>query len=330
MKLAIASGKGGTGKTTVATNLAFVAAQAGCDVVYADCDVEEPNGHLFLKPALTGEQAVNKRIPEVDARRCNGCGECARFCQFHAIVCLGERALVYPELCHACGGCGLVCPQQAITEGVREIGVVEWGQADGIHFFHGRLRVGESQSPPVIRAVKETVPLADLILFDAPPGTSCPVVETVRQSDFVLLVTEPTPFGLHDLRLALDMASALKADCGVVINRALAGRPETGQFCRQTGVPILAEIPDDLGVAQAYSQGKLAVEAVPGLRRVFAQLLLSLACIARTEILDEKVRVNLEQMAQVPKKTLPDGSDCGLQERVPQEAPGETGLFSAT
>jgi MinD superfamily P-loop ATPase len=328
MKLAIASGKGGTGKTTVATNLAFVANQAGCDVAYADCDVEEPNGHLFLKPALTGKQAVNKPTPKVDARRCNGCGECVRFCQFHAIVCLGAQALVYPELCHACGGCALVCPQEAITEVLSEIGLVEWGLADGIQFFQGILRVGEPQSPPVIRAVKAAVPPAALILFDAPPGTSCPVVETVRQTDFLLLVTEPTPFGLHDLKLAVDMAKALKVDCGVVINRALVGRPEARQLCREAGLPVLAEIPDDLGVARAYSQGKLAVEAVPGLRRLFAQLLLNLAGIARTEIFDGRVRLNLDQMTQTPSQNSSDENDGVLQERVQPPASGETGSFS--
>jgi MinD superfamily P-loop ATPase len=276
VKLAIASGKGGTGKTTVATNLAFVAAQEGWNVVYADCDVEEPNGHLFLKPCLTGTEAVNKRIPKVDAQQCNGCGECARFCQFHAILCLGTQVLVYPELCHACGGCNLVCPQQAITEELREIAEVEWGQAKGIHFYQGRLRVGESQSPPAIRAVKAAVPPAGLILFDAPPGTSCPVVETVRQSDFLLLVTEPTPFGLHDLRLALEMARTLEVDCGVVINRAVAGRWEAREFCHEAGLPILAEIPDDLAVARTYSDGNLVAEAVPGFRQEFSELLKNL------------------------------------------------------
>ena len=281
MKIAIASGKGGTGKTTLATNLAFVASQAGRNVIYADCDVEEPNGHLFLKPVLTGKQTIHKRIPEVDRQRCDGCGECARFCQFHAIMCLSAQAVVYSELCHACGGCKHVCPRNAIGETLQEIGHLEWGRSGNLRFFQGVLRIGEPQSPPIIRAIKASLPPAALVFLDAPPGTSCPVVETVRDVDLLLLVTEPTPFGLHDLKLALEMAKTLKVRCGAIINRALPGRPEARRLCEQNNLPVLAEIPDTLAIAQAYSQGDLAVETVPQLRDTMLQLLSNLTALCR-------------------------------------------------
>ena len=315
MKIVIASGKGGTGKTTVATNLAWVAALAGGEAAYADCDVEEPNGHLFLKPALSGKQAIHKRIPVVDHERCAGCGECAKFCRFHALVCLNGKALVSSDLCHACGGCQWVCPQQAITEALREIGGVGWGRAGKLQFVHGCLQVGQAQSPPVIHAVKAAVAPAELTILDAPPGTSCPVVATARGADFLLLVAEPTPFGLYDLGLALEMARTLRLDCGVVINRARAGRLEARQFCQRARLPVLAEIPDDLAVAKAYSEGVLAVEAVPGLRQVFAQLLLRLASTVKGGALPEKVRRNLEKFAQAAE--APAGTNVQTPKILP-------------
>ena len=220
MQIAIASGKGGTGKTTVATNLAYVASRNGQSVAYLDCDVEEPNGHIFLKPEITDRKPVGSLIPQVDAEKCTLCGECGEICQYSAIVRVGEKVLVYPELCHGCGGCSLVCPADAITEVSREIGVLETGRAGAIQFAQGLLNVGEAMSPPVIRAVKSTAFQADLTIVDAPPGTSCPVIEAVRGADFVILVTEPTPFGFHDLKLAVEMVRVLKLPFGVVINRA--------------------------------------------------------------------------------------------------------------
>jgi MinD superfamily P-loop ATPase len=189
VRVAIASGKGGTGKTTVATNMAYVASRNGRSVAYVDCDVEEPNGHLFLKPEISQRTPVGHLIPEVDEERCTQCGQCGEICQYSAIVCLGQKVLVYPELCHACGGCSLVCPTDAITEVPREIGVLEAGHAGPIHFVHGLLNVGEAMSPPVIRAVKKAAPAADWQIIDAPPGTSCPVIESIRDCDYVLLVT---------------------------------------------------------------------------------------------------------------------------------------------
>ena len=273
MQIAIASGKGGTGKTTVATNLAHIASRNGQCVAYLDCDVEEPNGHIFLKPEITDRKPVANPIPRVDAEKCTLCGECGEICQYSAIVCVGKQVLVYPELCHGCGGCLLVCPAGAITEAPREIGVLETGQAGAIRFAQGLLNIGHPMSPPLIKAVKSTACETDLTIVDAPPGTSCPVIEAVRGADFVMLVTEPTPFGLHDLKLAVEMVRVLKLPFGVVINRADLGGRETHSYCYAQRIPILQEIPDDRKLAEAYSRGVMACEALPGYESIFAGLL---------------------------------------------------------
>jgi MinD superfamily P-loop ATPase len=276
MKLGIASGKGGTGKTTVAANLAVTLARHGQTVAYVDCDVEAPNGHLFLKPTLAREHPVVRHVPRVDHERCLLCGACARICRFNAIVCLPDQVLVYDELCHSCGGCALVCPAGAITEESHPMGVVKTGAAGSVQFVSGTLNVGEATSPPVIRAAKKAAPAVDWTILDAPPGTACPMIETTRDCDFVLLVTEPTPFGLHDLRLAVEVAKTLQRSCGVVINRTTPRATETLEWCEQMRVPILAEIPDDVAIARAYSQGQLITESVPGLQQIFDQLRLRL------------------------------------------------------
>ena len=233
MKIAIASGKGGTGKTTVATNLAHVAARNGQSVAYLDCDVEEPNGRIFLQPEITHSKAVHMLIPQVDEAKCTLCGKCAQICQYSAIVRLGKKVLTFPELCHACGGCSLVCSDDAITEVPREVGLLETGQAGSIQFVQGTLNIGEAKSPPVIKAVKTAAPEVDLVIVDAPPGTSCPVIESLRGCDSVVLVTEPTPFGLNDLKLAVEMVRALEMPFAVVINRAGIGDRAVHEYCNQ-------------------------------------------------------------------------------------------------
>ena len=268
----IASGKGGTGKTTVATNLACVAARAGRSVAYLDCDVEAPNGHVFLKPALDRSSPVGTLIPEVDEAKCTYCGACGEICQYSAIVSMEPVVLVFPELCHGCGGCSLVCPCEAITEVLHETGKIEIGSAGAIGFVHGLLKVGQAMSPPVIKAVKAACPAADLVVLDAPPGTSCPVVESVRGSDYVVLVTEPTPFGLNDLELAVAMVRVLAVPFGVVINRADMGDRRTELYCEREDIAVLAEIPDDRRIAEAYSRGEMIYDAVPEYRPLFEAL----------------------------------------------------------
>ncbi len=262
MQIAIASGKGGTGKTTVATNLARVLSGTR-PVQYVDCDVEEPNGHLFLQPQITSSQSAGILVPVLDLDRCTRCGACSQLCQYHAIANLGTTMLVFPELCHGCGGCIRVCPEQAIREEERPIGVVEYGTARGVHFLHGRLNVGETMSPPLIRAVLKAVDPTIMAIIDAPPGTSCPVLTAVRGADFVLMVTEPTAFGLHDLMLAVEMVRALQLPTGIVINRADMGDDRVERYCATEGLPILGRVPHDRRVAEAYARGVLAVDAVP-------------------------------------------------------------------
>lgn len=272
VKIVVASGKGGTGKTTVATNLAVSLASDGQRVMYADCDVEEPNGHIFLKPVIRSATRIGIPIPEVDTSKCTGCGQCGEVCQFSAIVCINEKVLTFPELCHGCGGCSLFCPENAIQEVQREIGDIEEGVADGIGFIHGTMRIGEAMSAPLIHAVKERAPSGGITIFDAPPGTSCPVIEAVRDTDFVLLVTEPTPFGLSDLRLAVEMVRALGLRFGIIINRCDVGDDEVRLYCAREDIPLLLEIPDDRRIAEAYSRGEMAVEAVPDLRDKLAEM----------------------------------------------------------
>jgi MinD superfamily P-loop ATPase len=267
--IAVASGKGGTGKTTVAVALALSAERP---VRFLDCDVEEPNAHIFLKPEIQRSESVGIPIPSVDEAKCNACGECGKICQYHAIVSLKTKPLVFPELCHGCGGCAKVCPTGAITEVDREIGVVEVGTCDGIGFAQGRLNIGHPMSPPLIRAVRKHASDEGLTIIDCPPGTSCPVIAAMRGTDYVLLVTEPTPFGLHDLKLAVETVRELDLRFGVIINRADIGDGRVSDFCRSEGIPILLEIPDDRKVAEAYSRGETLLEARPELRSEFSSL----------------------------------------------------------
>jgi len=271
MRIAVASGKGGTGKTTVSTNLARVLARTR-DVQYIDCDVEEPNGCLFLRPNITISDEVRIPVPQVDEGLCNNCGKCSEFCRFHAITSLANTTLTFPELCHGCGGCARVCPAGAITEVSRAIGVIECGMADGIGFIHGRLDVGEAMSPPLIRAVAGRASKDRITIIDAPPGTSCPVVTSLKNSDRVVLVAEPTAFGLHDLSLAVDTVRELSLECGVFINRSDIGDDRVERFCEEQNIPIWGRLPHDRKIAEAYSRGILAVDAVPDVCGYFERL----------------------------------------------------------
>ena len=272
MKIAIASGKGGTGKTTIATNLAYSIARMGKTVQYLDCDVEEPNGHIFLKPDIEETQNVTIGVPEVDTELCNGCGKCGQLCQYSAIICLKDIVMTFEQLCHSCGGCMAVCPQAAIKEKQRKIGIAEFGRADGIYYGAGKLDIGTIQSPALIKHVKRKAINHGTVIIDVPPGTSCPVIEAVKGADLVLLVTEPTPFGLNDLKLAVGMVKELKLPFAVAINRCDIGDDRVVRYCQQQDIKILLEIENDRLVAEAYSQGIKIIDALPGYEEKFLQL----------------------------------------------------------
>jgi MinD superfamily P-loop ATPase len=269
MIISVASGKGGTGKTTVSTNLAL---SLESQVQLLDCDVEEPNAHLFIKPAIEEIKTINTPVPEVDEEKCTLCGKCGEICQFKAIVVIGKTVLPFHELCHSCGGCMEVCPEKAITETARELGLIERGHRNGLEFVHGRLRVGEAMSPPLIKEVRSYTRSDILTIIDAPPGTSCPVIASMNGADFVLLVTEPTPFGLYDLKLAVGAVKILGIPCGLIINRSDMGDDKVRTFAKQEDLPILMEIPFDRRIAQAYSRGEMLVEVMPEWKEKFKTL----------------------------------------------------------
>jgi MinD superfamily P-loop ATPase len=271
MIVSIASGKGGTGKTLVATSLAL-SLKDRYKVQLLDCDVEEPNDHIFMKPIITRSEAVSIPVPKVDEGKCTHCGKCAEVCAYHAIAVLGEYVLTFPELCHGCGACSYLCPEKAISEVPHEIGVIETGQADGVAFGHGKLNIGQAMAPPVIRKVKSLVDKDSVVIIDASPGTSCPVVEAIKDSDFCLLVTEPTPFGLNDLVLAVETVRQLRIPCGIVLNRAGVGDGKTEEYCRKENIPILLTIPLDMNIAGLYSKGVPLVEGIPDYKNSFIKL----------------------------------------------------------
>jgi len=269
MIISIASGKGGTGKTTVATNLA-VSIESGVQLL--DCDVEEPNSHLFIKPSIEGTRIITTPVPEVNKQKCTLCGKCADICQFKAIVVIADTVLTFPEMCHSCGGCMEVCPEQAITETKRELGVIENGHRNALEFVHGRLRIGEAMSPPLIKKVREYTRADMLTIIDAPPGTSCPVIASMKNADFILLVTEPTPFGLNDLKLAVGAVRILGIPCGMVINRSDTGNDQVRQYAEKEKLPILMEIPFERRIAEAYSRGEMIVELYPEWKEKFRDM----------------------------------------------------------
>ncbi|MEH0019786.1 MAG: ATP-binding protein [Desulfobacter sp.] len=280
MIISIASGKGGTGKTTVATNLC---ASLGADLRLLDCDVEEPNAHLFLAPEFTKREKVNAPVPEIDETLCTYCKKCMAICRFGAIAVMGRTIVTFPELCHSCGGCTLICPENAIREADRSIGDVESGILPSLRdtgFARGILDIGQVMAPPVIRQVRTHENPDGLTIIDAPPGTSCPVISAMRGTDVVVLVTEPTPFGLHDLVLAVEAVKLLGIPHGLVINRAGMGDDQVKHYAAREGVPILMEIPFDKRIARAYSKGDLLVEALPEYKEKFQSLYRDIKALA--------------------------------------------------
>lgn len=260
MVRAVASGKGGTGKTTFATNLALALG----DLQFLDCDVEEPNAYHFLKPKLKATCSVVAFIPIVNQGLCSHCGQCVRFCKFNALALVKERLLVFPELCHSCGGCKIVCPDGAIREGEREIGTIQIGTArEGIEFIDGILNVGEPSGVPIIRRMKKLIEKGRKVIIDSPPGAACTMVETVSGVDYCILVTEPTPFGLNDLRIAVETLKGLHVPFGVVINRDGIGDGRVEEYCSKEGIELLLKIPDSREIAEGYSRGIPFIEFLP-------------------------------------------------------------------
>ncbi|MDF0591879.1 ATP-binding protein [Candidatus Methanocrinis natronophilus] len=259
--LSVASGKGGTGKTLVATNLA--ASLPERRVILADCDVEEPNAHLFFPDRETIEEAeISVPIPVVDEDRCSRCGECSQFCAFHALAVFPSEVLIFPELCHGCGGCVIACPERAISEGSRNVGRIYHARAGPADLVWGELRIGEARTTPLIRAVKEMAG-GGRVIIDSPPGTSCPMVEAVRGSDFCLLVTEPTPFGLYDLKIAVKVLEDMEIPHGVLINKSGIGDRAVYRYLQERNIPLLMEIPMSRRIAEIYSRGGIFIREMP-------------------------------------------------------------------
>ena len=269
MIVSIASGKGGTGKTSIAVNIAV---SLGRDVQLLDCDVEEPNAHLLIHPKIIREEQIYSLVPSINESLCDHCGKCAKFCSYNAIFVTPKEVLVFKELCHGCGGCILICPKGAITEGKHKIGNLSLGYANGIEIVYGELEVGEPMATPLIREVKRHINKSKNVILDAPPGASCPMIETVKNSDFCILVTEPTPFGLHDLKVAVQVLEDMKIPLGVVVNRAGIGDKKVYEYCRKKDIPILLEIPYQRRIAELYSRGIPFSLEMPDWREKFKTL----------------------------------------------------------
>lgn len=277
MIVSVASGKGGTGKTSVAINLALSVG----NVQLLDCDVEEPNAYLFLKPTISQTQPVTVSVPVVNEKLCNRCRKCADFCQYNALFVGLDKVLVFPDLCHSCGGCMLVCPAEAISEEQHRIGTLKHGAAGDLELVYGALDVQKPMAVPVITEVKRQMRKSKNVILDSPPGTSCPVIQTVKGSDFCVLVTEPTPFGLHDLRIIVQVLKSMKIPCGVVVNRAGVGDKKVYEFCQEKNIPVLLEIPYDKRIAELYSQGIPFSQEMPGWKEKFHALFENLRELAK-------------------------------------------------
>ena len=294
--VAVASGKGGTGKTTIAANLAWVVCESGRKVQYLDCDVEEPNGHIFLRPEITVSRQVTINVPQVDSEKCTACGKCGQICQYGAIVCIKESVLTFEQLCHSCGGCFRICPDDAITPKPLEIGTVECGKAGGIDFVSGKLKIGHVRTPALIKEVKKYIRRECLAIIDVPPGTSCPVVEAIKDTDFVLLVTEPTPFGLNDLKLAVALVRQVNLPFAVVINRHGIGNDEVEKYCEAENIDVVMTLPDDRRIAEAYSSGKMIADVLKEYKEHFSKL-----C---DDLEDIKEKLNEKRQLRIRRKNI--------------------------
>jgi MinD superfamily P-loop ATPase len=274
MIITVASGKGGTGKTLISTSLALSLRK---NVQFLDCDVEEPNAHIFLKPKINQTEKVNVLVPEVDESKCDFCGKCAEICEYNAIVVAQKKVLIFPQLCHSCGGCVLLCPKNAFTEKERKVGQIESGKAGKIDFVSGTLNVGEAMPVPMVSAVKKKIDPKKTVIIDASPGTSCPVVEAIKGSGFCILVTESTPFGLSDLKLAAEVLKKMEIACGVVINKYDSSYAKTEEFCREYNIPVLLKVPEDRKIAEGYSKGVSLIKIFPEYKNQIMRIFESLS-----------------------------------------------------
>ena len=269
MIITVASGKGGTGKTTVAVNMALSLE----NVQLLDCDVEEPNSHILLQPTITETKPVSVKFPVISEDLCNYCGKCSKFCAYNALFVAQKTVMVFPQLCHSCGGCMLVCPKNAITEKERQIGVIKKGEENGVEIVYGELDVGEAMAVPLIKAVKNQMKNDKTVIIDAPPGTACSLVASVHKTDYCILVTEPTPFGLHDLKITVQVLKDIEVPMGVVINRAGLGDRKVYEYCKKEKIPLLLEIPFNKKIAELYSRGVPFVAEMPEWKEKFLKIL---------------------------------------------------------
>jgi len=268
MIISVASGKGGTGKTTVAVNLALAIENAQL----LDCDAEEPNSHVFIKPEIKKRIDVTIPVPEIDKEKCDFCGKCQKACRYNAIAVFKDDILIFKELCHGCGACSYICPKNAIKEVARRVGIVEIGNKGALEFVYGKLNIGEAMAPPVIRAVKRFINSTKNVIIDAPPGTACPLVETLKDSHFCILVTEPTPFGLNDLALTVEVTRKLAIPSGVVINRCNLGNNSVEKYLQKENIPVLMRIPFKREIAKLYSRGDIIINELPEFKKSFIEL----------------------------------------------------------
>lgn len=256
MRIAVLSGKGGTGKTFVSVNLAYVAPKT----LYIDCDVEEPNGWLFLKPLLEREEKVGVMVPSVNAEICNGCRKCVDFCKYNALAYVKDKLLIFSEICHSCGGCVILCPEKALTEKERGIGRIDYAKAGSVRTRTGILNTGEATGIPIIKRLLKDISEGETVVIDCPPGSSCVVMESIKDSDFCILVAEPTRFSVHNLAMVYELVKHFHKPHGVILNKTLEGETIAEDFCRAKGIPVLARIPYDVNIGLLNSQGAIVAE----------------------------------------------------------------------
>ena len=268
MIIAVASGKGGTGKTSVSVSLAKALADSNKKISLLDCDVEEPNAHLLLECREISRSEFNVKIPSLDLSRCTGCGKCAEICEFNCIAIVKKRAVIFPDICHSCGGCSLVCPEKCITEMDSRSGEILKYSSGEITLIQGILDIGKAMAPPLIREVKKLA-REEIALIDCPPGTSCPMVTAVGGADYVILVTEPTPFGLHDMTLAVETLRKMNMNFGVIINRADSGDDRVEKYCANENIEVIIRIKESIDAARAYSKGIPLYDALPEFKQEF-------------------------------------------------------------